>query len=88
MALPHGQGHLDFYFGKDSLPNMNPAYRGRPRIMNEIIKAAGGITPLAKALKVKKQAVSAWNKVPHGRVVKVSEITGIPREKIRPDLYA
>lgn len=56
--------------------------------LGAVLKAAGGVSALARALRIERQAVSAWRKVPHERVVKVSEITGIPREKIRPDLYA
>lgn len=60
----------------------------RRGILGDVIRAAGGVSALAKALRVERQAVSKWKRVPLGRVVKVSQITGIPREKIRPDLYA
>jgi hypothetical protein len=61
-------------------------YRRGP--IAEVIKAAGGVSALARGLRIQRQAVSAWKRVPPDRVVKVSQITGLPREKIRPDLYA
>ncbi len=62
--------------------------RARSRALASVIKAAGGVSELSRQLKVRRQAVSAWKRVPLNRLVKVSKITGIPREKIRPDLYA
>jgi DNA-binding transcriptional regulator YdaS (Cro superfamily) len=62
--------------------------KARRGVLGEVIKAAGGVSALAHALSIERQAVSKWTRVPLERVVKVSKITGIPREKIRPDLYA
>lgn len=47
---------------------------------------------LAKALSnigtsISPQAISQWDEVPADRVVAVSEVTGIPRQQLRPDLY-
>lgn len=33
-------------------------------------------------------AVSAWERVPAERVVEVARLLGVPRETLRPDLYA
>ena len=43
---------------------------------------------LAEALGIKRQAVYAWRHVPIGRVKAVEKLTGIPREELRPDIYA
>jgi DNA-binding transcriptional regulator YdaS (Cro superfamily) len=43
---------------------------------------------LAKSLGITHGAVNQWRRVPAERVVEVERITGIPREKLRPDLYA
>jgi DNA-binding transcriptional regulator YdaS (Cro superfamily) len=48
------------------------------------------LTQLATALRVDKGTVTRWHqgRVPAERVLDVEGITGIPREKLRPDLYA
>jgi DNA-binding transcriptional regulator YdaS (Cro superfamily) len=52
------------------------------------IAAGGGPQLLASKLGITSQAVSQWWRIPSGRVVAVSHVTGIPRIKLRPDLYA
>lgn len=42
---------------------------------------------LAKALNINPAAISQWERVPSGRVGKISRITGIPLEELRPDLF-
>lgn len=42
---------------------------------------------LAARLHLKRQAVYAWTKVPEKRLRLVSIITGVPKERLRPDLY-
>jgi len=42
---------------------------------------------IAEQLKIARQAPYAWKKVPSHRVLDVEKITGIPRHKLRPDLY-
>ena len=42
---------------------------------------------IAEALKIEKQSVYDWKKVPPLRVMTVSEIIGWPPEKIRPDVF-
>jgi DNA-binding transcriptional regulator YdaS (Cro superfamily) len=51
------------------------------------MKAAGSVSALARALGITHSAVSQWRKVPAERVIDVERATGIPREKLRPDLY-
>jgi hypothetical protein len=45
------------------------------------------MTLLAKELHLTPAAVSAWNHVPMRYLAKISKETGIPRQKLRPDLY-
>lgn len=54
--------------------------------LNRAIDAAGGTTELARRIHVAQPAVSDWNRVPAARVIAVEEATGIPRERLRPDL--
>lgn len=42
---------------------------------------------VARALKITHGAVSQWKRVPAERVILVAALTGIPRERLRPDLY-
>lgn len=51
------------------------------------ILRAGGTAKLAAAIGVTPQAISGWRKVPPTRVLQVERATGVPREKLRPDLY-
>lgn len=59
--------------------------------MIEIVKRAarlsGGITALAGALKINRQAIYQWSRVPAERVIPVERISGISREELRPDLF-
>lgn len=43
---------------------------------------------LARELGITHGAISQWRRVPAERVIEVERITGIPREQLRPDLYA
>lgn len=51
------------------------------------INAAGGVGALARALGISQPSVSNWSKIPAERVVAVESATGVPRAKLRPDLY-
>lgn len=55
--------------------------------INKVIEAGGGVTTLAGKLKLTKQAVSQWKRVPPTRVIAVEKITGISRHQLRPDVY-
>jgi DNA-binding transcriptional regulator YdaS (Cro superfamily) len=44
-------------------------------------------TALAEALGISPGAVSQWTAVPLSRVLDVEQITGVPREELRPDLF-
>ena len=47
----------------------------------------GRLALLAKELGVSKSAIYQWETTPINRVLEVERITGIPREKLRPDFF-
>jgi hypothetical protein len=51
------------------------------------IEAAGTRYRLAMLLGIRPASVLKWWRVPSDRIVQVERVTGIPREKLRPDLY-
>ena len=51
------------------------------------IKAAGGAPALAAKLRISKQAVFQWKRVPVDRVLEIERLTGIPRHVLRSDIY-
>ena len=55
--------------------------------LEEAIRAAGGITELARRIGISQPSVSNWSRVPAGRVLAVEAATGVPRAMLRPDLY-
>ena len=55
--------------------------------LKEAIRAAGGVAALAKEISVTSQAVSQWRRVPADRVLAVERATGVPRQRLRPDIY-
>jgi DNA-binding transcriptional regulator YdaS (Cro superfamily) len=50
-------------------------------------QAAGGGSKLARALGLTRQAVYQWDSIPTDHVLKVEEVTGLPRHQLRPDIY-
>ena len=59
----------------------------RDRGLDEAIRAAGGVTELARRIGVAQPSVSNWDRVPADRVVAVENVTGVPRVRLRPDLF-
>lgn len=56
--------------------------------LDEYLDVRGNTARLANALGITHAAVGQWRgKCPAERVIAVEEITGIPREALRPDLY-
>lgn len=43
---------------------------------------------IAEGLGIKRQSLTRWTRVPPHHVVRLSELTGIPREYILPSMYA
>jgi DNA-binding transcriptional regulator YdaS (Cro superfamily) len=59
----------------------------RDSVIDEAIAIAGGPTALAKRLGIKMPSLYSWKRVPSRRVLAVERETGIPRTRLRPDLY-
>lgn len=57
------------------------------RGLQEAIRAAGGVTELARRIGVTQPSISNWRRVPAERVLAVEAVTGIARTTLRPDLY-
>ena len=55
--------------------------------LEEAIRAAGGITELARRIGISQPSVSNWSRVPAARVLVVEAATGVRRTILRPDLY-
>lgn len=57
--------------------------------LEEAKRAVRGNTGLSRALndEITPQAVAQWKQVPAERVLKVERVTGVPRHRLRPDLY-
>ena len=51
------------------------------------IKAARSANCLAARLGISQQAVQQWRRVAAERVIEVEAVTGVPRERLRRDLY-
>lgn len=54
--------------------------------MPEIIEAAGGVLPLARACGVDRTTPYSWRVLPIRHVAAVAALTGIAPERLRPDL--
>jgi DNA-binding transcriptional regulator YdaS (Cro superfamily) len=52
------------------------------------VRRAGGIRALARKLQIRHQSILEWKTVPAARLLAVEAATGVPREKLRPELYA
>jgi molybdopterin-guanine dinucleotide biosynthesis protein B len=55
--------------------------------LSEAIRAAGGVSELARMIGISQPSVSNWIRVPADRVAVVESVTGIDRAVLRPDLY-
>ena len=55
--------------------------------LNEAIRAAGGVSELARRLGISQPSVSNWERIPAERVASVEAATGIDRTRLRPDLF-
>lgn len=50
-------------------------------------RAYGSYQELARRLGLTPGAISHWTKVPEKYLLRISQHTGVPRQKLRPDLY-
>jgi len=55
--------------------------------LSEAIRAAGGVSALARLIGISQPSVSNWVRVPAERVLAVEAATGVDRTVLRPDLY-
>jgi TorA maturation chaperone TorD len=53
----------------------------------QAVRAAGGVTELARRIGISQPSVSNWSRVPSERVLAVEAATGVSRVVLRPDLY-
>lgn len=60
----------------------------RDQGLEAAIRAAGGISELARRIGISQPSVSNWERVPAERVLTVEAATGIERGVLRPDLFA
>jgi DNA-binding transcriptional regulator YdaS (Cro superfamily) len=56
-------------------------------ILKKAIEKAGGPAALARALNIKSQAISQWDRVPAARVLQVERLSGFSRYDLRPDVF-
>lgn len=54
----------------------------------QAVRAAGGVTELARRIGISQPSVSNWSRIPAERVLAVEAATGVARAVLRPDLYA
>ena len=57
------------------------------KIISDVLCRAGGATALAEYLNVSRQTIYQWKRIPAARVSDISKLTGISREKLRPDIF-
>lgn len=55
--------------------------------LSEAIRAAGGVSELARRIGIAQPSVSNWDRVPAERVSSVEAATGVSRSRLRPDLF-
>lgn len=58
--------------------------------IKQVVDKAGGMYELARVLDTNYQTIQFWikkNRIPAERVIAVEHASGIPRERLRPDLF-
>jgi TorA maturation chaperone TorD len=56
--------------------------------LDDAVRAAGGVSELARKIGISQPSVSNWARVPAERVLIIEATTGVDRKILRPDLYA
>ena len=56
--------------------------------LDEAVRAAGGVSELARKIGIAQPSVSNWTRIPAERVLAVEAVTGVDRKVLRPDLYS
>jgi DNA-binding transcriptional regulator YdaS (Cro superfamily) len=59
----------------------------RDEIIDVACEKAGGVRALGRAIGINYQNIQSWKTIPAHWIVPIEEATGIPREKLRPELY-
>ena len=59
----------------------------RDQGVDTAIRAAGGVTELARRLGLSQPSISNWSRIPADRVASVEAATSVHRAVLRPDLY-
>jgi TorA maturation chaperone TorD len=55
--------------------------------LQEAIRAAGGVSELARRIGISQPSVSNWDRIPTERVLAIEAATGVERAVLRPDLF-
>jgi hypothetical protein len=55
--------------------------------LQEAIRRVGGLNAVARALDIKAQSVIKWRVTPVLRVIPLEKLSGVPRYRLRPDIY-
>lgn len=76
-----------FRFHPDMLTVEVPLFANSPDPMAPIREVRGLASEVAKGLGLSRAAISLWERVPAELVVDVERLSGIQRERLRPDLY-
>jgi len=61
--------------------------KNKADILIEVFRAAGSAAAVARHIGLTRAAVSDWKIVPVKYLRQISDLTGISRERLRPDLY-
>lgn len=56
--------------------------------LQRAVDAAGGIRSLARLLGVSHTAILKWERVPDVWILRIEEVTKVPRHKLRQDMFA
>jgi TorA maturation chaperone TorD len=59
----------------------------RDQGLDHAIRAAGGVSELARRIGISQPSISNWNRIPAERVTAVEAATGVACALLRPDLY-
>jgi len=62
-------------------------HKKTPRGLKAAAKAAGSLAALARLLGIKAQSLQKWRRIPRKRILQIERLTGVPREKLAPDLF-
>ncbi len=57
------------------------------KLAQSAVAEAGGPSLVAKEIRRTRQAVEDWSRVPAEHVQALAKLSGIPPEKIRPDVF-